>query len=151
MRAAVKAPFGLSGLVGIVSLPSENNTMRAGGGLSPPPITAPTVAMACRAVKMPSPVAVRSANCSLSSAALVESRLVVGDTNTVAVPAYAISPRLMPGVSSSANCLAASWAAAIRLGCTSVARIDCDTSITSITTARLRECGRRSSGPPSRS
>lgn len=87
MRAAVKAPFGLSGLVGIVSLPSENNTMRAGGGLSPPPITAPTVAMACRAVKMPSPVAVRSANCSLSSAALVESRLVVGDTNTVAVPA----------------------------------------------------------------
>ena len=36
--------------------------MRAGGGVSPPPITAPTVAMACNAVKMPSPVAVRSAN-----------------------------------------------------------------------------------------
>lgn len=86
MRAAVKAPFGLSGLVGIVSLPSENNTMRA-GGLSPPPITAPTVAIACRAVKMPSPVAVRSANCSLSNAFLVASRLVVGDTSTVAVPA----------------------------------------------------------------
>ena len=112
--------------------------MRAGGGLSPPPITAPTVAMACSAVKMPSPVAVRSANCSLSSAALVASRLVVGDTSTVAVPAYSISPRLIPGVSSSANCLAASWAAAIRLGWTSVERIDCDTSITSITTARLR-------------
>lgn len=45
---------------------------------------------------------------------------------------------MIPGVSSSANCLAASWAAAIRLGATSVARIDCDTSITSITTARLR-------------
>ena len=44
----------------------------------------------------------------------------------------------MPGVSSSANCLAASCAAASRLGDTSVARIDCDTSITSITTARLR-------------
>ena len=44
----------------------------------------------------------------------------------------------MPGVSSSANCLAASCAAASRLGATSVARIDCDTSITSITTARLR-------------
>ncbi len=87
VRAAVKAPFGLSGLVGTVSLPSENSTTRAGGGASPPPITAPTVAIACSAVKMPSPVAVRSANCSLSSAALVAARLVVGDTNTVAVPA----------------------------------------------------------------
>ena len=87
VRAAVKAPFGLSGFDGTVSLPSENSTMRAGGGSSPPPITAPTVAMACSAVKMPSPVAVRSASCSLSIAALVASRLVVGDTSTVAVPA----------------------------------------------------------------
>ena len=38
----------------------------------------------------------------------------------------------------SANCLAASWAAASRLGETSVARMDWDTSMTSITTARLR-------------
>lgn len=74
-------------MVGIVSLPSENSTMRAGGGVSPPPITAPTVAMACSAVKIASPVAVRSANCNLSSAFLVASRLVVGDTRTVAVPA----------------------------------------------------------------
>ncbi len=44
----------------------------------------------------------------------------------------------MPGVSSPANCLAASCAATIRFGSTSVARIDCDTSITSITTARFR-------------
>ncbi len=44
----------------------------------------------------------------------------------------------MPGVSSSANCLDASCAAARRFGDTSVARIDCDTSMTSITTARLR-------------
>ena len=44
----------------------------------------------------------------------------------------------MPGVSSPANCLAASCAAAIRLGEMSVARMDCDTSITNITTARLR-------------
>ncbi|COY63194.1 Uncharacterised protein [Mycobacterium tuberculosis] len=55
--------------------------------MSPPPITAPTVAMACSAVKIASPVAVRSANCNLSSAFLVASRLVVGDTRTVAVPA----------------------------------------------------------------
>ncbi|CFS67159.1 Uncharacterised protein [Mycobacterium tuberculosis] len=32
-------------------------------------------------------MAVRSANCNLSSAFLVASRLVVGDTRTVAVPA----------------------------------------------------------------
>ncbi len=88
MRAAVKAPFGLSGLDGTVSLPSDISTMRAGGGpSSPPPMTAPTVAMACSAVKIASPVAVRSASCSLSMAVLVASRLVVGETSTVAVPA----------------------------------------------------------------
>ena len=52
--------------------------------------------MACSAVKMPSPVAVRSANCSLSSAALVASRLVVGDTSTVAVPAICDQPEVDP-------------------------------------------------------
>ena len=44
----------------------------------------------------------------------------------------------MPGVSSPANCVAASRAATNRLGATSSARMDWDTSITSITTARLR-------------
>ena len=44
----------------------------------------------------------------------------------------------MPGVNWSANCFAASCAAARRLGSTSVARIDCETSMVSITTARLR-------------
>jgi hypothetical protein len=43
--------------------------------------------MACNAVKMPSPVAVRSASCSWSIAALVAMRLVLGDVSTVAVPA----------------------------------------------------------------
>jgi putative spermidine/putrescine transport system ATP-binding protein len=37
--------------------------------------------------EMPSPVAVRSASCSLSIPFLVASRLVVGETSTVAVPA----------------------------------------------------------------
>ncbi|SHV56656.1 Uncharacterised protein [Mycobacteroides abscessus subsp. abscessus] len=77
----------MSGFDGTVSLPSDIKTMRAGGGLSPPPMTAPTVAMACSAVKMPSPVAVRSASCRLSRALTVASRLVVGETSTVAVPA----------------------------------------------------------------
>ena len=87
VRAAVKAPFGLSGFDGTVSLPSENNTMRAGGGVSPPPITAPTVEIDDSAVKMASPVAVRSATCRLSMARLLASRFVVGETITVAVPA----------------------------------------------------------------
>ena len=115
--------------------------MRAGGGVSPPPITAPTVAIDDSAVKMASPVAVRSATCRLSMARLLASRFVVGETITVAVPAKAITPRLMPGVSSSTNFLEASWAALSRSGSTSVAFIDCDTSMVSITTARLR--GRR--------
>jgi hypothetical protein len=149
VRAAVNAPLGASGLVGWFSLPSESNTIRAGGGVSLPPITAPTVAMACSAVKMLSPIAVRSINCSLSIAALVASRLVVGDTKTIALPPNSISPKLIPGVSSSANCLAASSAAASRLGDTSVARMDGETSITNITTARFRGMRTSRVGPAS--
>jgi len=74
---------------------------------------------------------------------------VVGETSIMAVPAKAISPRLIPGVNSSANVLAAACAAAIRVGCTSVAVIDGDTSITSITTARLRGMRLSAVGPAS--
>ena len=68
----------------------------------------------------------------------IAARLVVGDTSSVALPPKATSPRLIPGVSSSVNSLPASFAASSRLGATSVDTIDSDTSITSITTARLR-------------
>lgn len=44
----------------------------------------------------------------------------------------------MPGVSWLANWLAACSAALSRVGSTSVARIDCDMSMTSMMTARLR-------------
>jgi hypothetical protein len=66
-----------------------------------------------------------------------------------ALPPKAIDPRLIPGVNSSANCLPASFAASNRVGETSVDSIDGDTSMISITTARLR--GRRISrvGPAS--
>ena len=74
VRAAVYAPPGLSGFDGTVSLPSENNTIRAGGGPLPPPITAPMVAIDCRAVRIACPVAVRSANCSLSIACFIADR-----------------------------------------------------------------------------
>ena len=76
------------------------------------------------------------------------------ESNTIraggrALPPKAIDPRLIPGVNSSANCLPASFAASNRVGETSVDSIDGDTSMISITTARLR--GRRISrvGPAS--
>ena len=94
--------------------------------------------MACSAVKIPSPVAVRSATLSESIEALTASRSVDGAINIVAFPANSTRPRLIPGVSSSANCLPASLAAANRFGSTSGAAIDSETSMTSITTARLR-------------
>ena len=112
--------------------------MRAGGGPSPPPITAPVVAIACSAVKMPSPVAVRGSGTSFPIACLTWSRSIVGATNSVAPEENFTKPRLMPGVSMSAKWMPASRAASILLGATSVAAIDSETSMTSITTARLR-------------
>ncbi|SKZ95760.1 Uncharacterised protein [Mycobacteroides abscessus subsp. abscessus] len=73
LRAAVKAPRGSSGSSGTVSLPSESSTMRAGGAPSSPPSTALRVWICCRAAKIPSPVAVLSASCNLSTACLVAS------------------------------------------------------------------------------
>jgi hypothetical protein len=63
------------------------------------------------------------------------------------VPANEINPRLMPGVSPVAKSFAATWAARRRVGRTSVASIDSDTSITSITVARLRGTRWVSVGP----
>ena len=85
----------------------------------------------------------------MSIAAFDASRSVVGDTSTEAVPAKATRPRLMPGVSPSANYFAASCAASSRVGWTSVASIDSDTSMTSITVARLRGTRLFSVGPAS--
>jgi hypothetical protein len=50
-------------------------------------MTAPTVEIDDNAVKIASPVAVRSATCRLSMARRLASRFVVGETSTVAVPA----------------------------------------------------------------
>jgi hypothetical protein len=92
-------------------------------------------------------VAVRFCAWSVSMAAFIASRSVVGATSRLAVPAKATSPRLMPGVSSSVNRLPASLAAVIRFGATSSDTIDSETSITSITTARLRGMRTASVGP----
>ena len=126
---------------GTVWVPSESSTTRAGGGPSAsgaPASERENVSIDCRAVNMASPVAVDSASCRLSTARLTAFRSVVGDTSTAAVPANDTSPRFTPGVSWSANDFAAACAAASRVGATSVAFIDSDTSITSITVARLR-------------
>jgi hypothetical protein len=136
-RAAVNAPCGALGSSGTFSAPSDSSTMRAGGGPSPPPITEPTVAIACSAVKMPSPVAVFGAGCRLSMPDFTAPRCGVGGTNRVALAANSTNPRLMAGVSWSANCLPASFAAARRVGGTSLEAIDSETSMTSITSARL--------------
>ena len=55
----------------------------------------------------------------------------------------------MPSVRSSANFLAADWAARMREGATSVAFIDRDTSITRMTVALLRGTCRSACGPAS--
>ena len=104
----------------------------------------------CSAAKIASPVAVDSDSFSPSTARLIGSRSTVGDTSTAAVPANDTSPRLTPGVSWSANDFAAACAAASRLGSTSVACIDSDTSITSTTVARLRGTRASACGPGQR-
>ncbi len=103
--------------------------------------------MACKQVKIASPVAVRSANFRVSIAAFGAARSAVGDTSTVAVPAKATTPRFTPGVSPSMNALPAAWAALSRVGATSVESIDSDTSIANITVARLRGTLCRAVGP----
>ena len=96
---------------------------------------------------MASPVAVRSSRVNPAMACLAAARSVVGDTSTVAMPAKDTIPRLIPGVRSSTNRVAAFCAAANRLGATSVACMDSDTSIASITVARSRGCRACAVGP----
>ena len=101
------------------------------------------------AAKIASPVAVDSESFNRSICAFTGARSAVGDTSTAAVPANDTRPRLTPGVSWSANALAAVCAAASLLGSTSVDCIDSDTSITSRTVARLRGTFASACGPAS--
>lgn len=111
------------------------------GGLSVlplPPSTSASVEIARRAAKMPSPVAVPSSTVRWSRAVMVAWWSGVGDTRRLVLPENVTSPRFTPGVSFFENSLAASFAAASRLGETSSACMDRETSITSMITARLR-------------
>jgi hypothetical protein len=98
----------------------------------------PNSVIASSEVKTASPIAVDSCNCRLSIARFTESRSSVGGTSTLALPPNATSPRLMRPGSRSTNDLAADSAAAMRVGSTSVACIDRDTSMAIITVARSR-------------
>ena len=70
-------------------------------------------------------------------------------TSVLGVAANDDSPRLMPAGSWSAKAEAAVWATCRREGSTSVARIESDTSIVSITVARLRGTCAMPCGPAS--
>ena len=78
---------------------------------------------------MPLPIAVCRCNWNRSIAAIRSSRFCVGGCTTNAVPAKVTMPARMSCGSSVTNVLAAFCAAMIRLGSTSVARIDSETSI----------------------
>ncbi len=120
-------------------MPSVIITIRAGTGwLSVAPSVLEKFWMVCNAEMIASPVAVRSSSFSPEMASSTGCRSVVGETSTVAMPAKEISPRLTPGVSSLTNSLAASLAAVSRSGATSVDSMDSETSMASMTVARLR-------------
>ncbi len=87
---------------------------------------------------MPSPMAVVGASSRLSIARLTAPRSVVGGTTTSAVAAKVTSATLKRSGSSVVNSLAAAWAAAKRVGSTSVAIIERDTSIAMTMVARSR-------------
>ncbi len=110
--------------------------MWAGVGLSP---LAGVIDCTCFSeVKTPSPIAVRSDRARFFRAAMVASRSAVGGDSTLVVPAKVTRPTSNPAGRSLTNFVAASAAASSRLGSTSVAFMESDTSIATSTVARSR-------------
>src|SRR6202000_572341 len=101
---------------------SESSTMRAGGGPAAP--SAGTDWIADRQVNTASPVAVASASCNPSMAWSTAALSLPGETSTLADLANETSPMLYVSGSVLTNSFAASLAASIRLGATSLAFID---------------------------
>ena len=83
-------------------------------------------------------MAVDSASARFSIAVITGWRSWVGVTSTEAVPANDTTPTFRVGGSSSMNLVAAALAATRRLGSTSFASIESDTSMAMITVARSR-------------
>src|SRR2546423_12464122 len=123
----------------LLDAPSLSSTMRAAGGLSPFGVASwSKVLIESRLVSMASPIAVESWVSNLSMATLTRSRLMSGDTTTEAVPPDFTRPTLIRGGSRLTNSSAAVFAACSRLGNTSTAFIDSDTSMASITVPRAQ-------------
>ena len=102
---------------------------------------------------MPLPVAVPRCSWKRSIAAMMSSRLVVGACTTAAVPAKETMPTFTSRGRALTKVLAASWEAMMRLGLTSVARMEPETSMASMivrsvkgsfTTARGRAAAKSS-------
>lgn len=120
----------------VVLEPSDSSTMCAGGGL----VSASRSSMrtASRAATTASPIAVPSPVVSRSMAERRAPRSVVGGTATVAEPLNGTSPALKRSGSRSTKASAARWAASKRVGSTSVASMDADTSNATTIVARSR-------------
>ena len=119
--------------------PSLSSTMRAGGVSLPPALRdRSNTAMDSSEAYTASPMAVDSCNCRDLIADVTVGRSSVGDTSTLALPPKDTSPRLIWGGRLRAKSVAACLAASMRVGSTSVACIDSETSMAIITVARSR-------------
>src|SRR4051795_6314430 len=121
----------------LVDLPSESSTIAAGGGC---PLRSPDdaglVRRAVMEVAIASPLAVPPLDCILAMASSAAWRSVVGVASTVGVWLKAITPTFTRLGTLARNARAACFAATRRLGATSVAVIDPETSVASMIDAR---------------
>src|SRR5918999_5951162 len=125
----------------VVLSPSDNSTMCAGGGacgVPGPRLATSKALMACSDVNTASPIAVRLSSCNWSIAAITATRSADGAATTLAAPAKLTTPTLNRTGRFRMNVRAADLAASKRLGATSVAFIDNDTSIATMIGARSR-------------
>lgn len=99
-------------------------------------------------VNTPSPIAVRVASVRFSSASIAGCRSCDGGAATVVWPAKVTTPTSKPSGRPSTKRTAAREAASSRLGSTSVASIDRETSTATTTVARSRGTRTSASGRP---
>ena len=132
--AAAASPPSAVGRPTVVS-PSDSSTIAPGATSSSPPLSSPSSSPESASwvsSRVPetraSPIAVDSASSRLSIPRSKAARSKVGATSLVTTPLNEIKPTSMSGATWSTNSRAASLAASRRLGSTSVAIIDSDTS-----------------------
>jgi hypothetical protein len=132
----------------LVDLPSESSTIAAGGGCSSAlPCDFGLLRRAVTPVAIASPLAVPPLGVIFAIASRASSRSVDGDARIVGVWLNAITPTFTRAGTLSRNARAACLAATSRLGFTSVACIEPETSVASRIDARsigsaIVRCGR---------